>query len=69
MTFQGNKEGGEKHLGGNQEIRKSGNQEGGSTSMEVTKTILVPPVWVVAQVGKLVLLERSCAKKGVYTVH
>jgi len=23
--------------------------------MEVTKTILVPPVWVVAQVGKLVL--------------
>ena len=34
--------------------------------MEVTKTILVPPVWVVAQVGKLVLLDRSCAKKGVY---
>ena len=31
--------------------------------MEVTKTILVPPVRVVAQVRELVLLNRSCAKK------
>jgi len=47
MTFQRNKEGGDKHL--------DGNQEGGSTSMEVAMTILVPPVRVVAQVGELVL--------------
>ena len=31
--------------------------------MEVTRTILVPPVRVVAQVGELVLLNRSCVKK------
>ena len=30
--------------------------------MEVTKTILVPPVRVVAQVRELILLNRSCPK-------
>ena len=34
--------------------------------MEVTRTILVPPVRVVAQVGELVLLNRSCVKKREY---
>ena len=36
--------------------------------MEVTLTltILVPPVRVVAQVGELVLLNRSCVKKREY---